>query len=223
MRLGLLGPAKATPASAGSAPAPAGSPGAEGAALSDIEKAAGFLLKTQKVNRAIYLGADDALERVVERWARRLVGDDPTDEAAWRRAHDLAMKGSPEDIDGFVKGQRMRLRLRSLESLPHRILRTMEMVGDRIAVLIHDKSLLDEEDIYAASLLIYGKSETPLVKKIGQRWFLTPGPLGANGGICILDDADDDIRATVYDPEGNVVQSELLALPRASKMKIQGT
>lgn len=209
MRLGLLGPAK---------PAPANTP----EATSDIEKAVGFLLKTQKVNRAIYLGSDDALERVVERWARRLVGDDPTDEAAWRRAHGLALGGTPEQIDAFVKGQRMRLRLRSLESLPHRILRTMEMVGDRIAVLIYDKSLLDEEDIYAASLLIYGKSETALVKKIGQRWFLTPGPLGPGGGICILDDADDDVRATVYDPDGNVVQNEALSLPRASKVKIQG-
>src|SRR5512135_2119452 len=101
MRLGLLGPAK---------------PHATGEDAAAVEKAAGFLLKSQRVNRAIYLGADDALERVVERWARRLVGDDPTDEWAWRRAHQLALVGTPEEIDEFVKGQRMRLRLRSLES-----------------------------------------------------------------------------------------------------------
>ena len=71
MRLGLLGP---VPPKATSEHAQA------------VEKAAGFLLKSQKVTRAIYLGPDDALEKVVERWARRLVGDDPTDEAAWRRA-----------------------------------------------------------------------------------------------------------------------------------------
>jgi hypothetical protein len=207
MRLGLLGPIQ---------------PNATGDDALAVERAAGFLLKSQKVTRAIYLGNDDALERVVERWARRLVGDDPTDEAAWRRAAQLALVGMPEEIDAFVKGQRMRLRLRSLESLPYRILRTMEMVGDRIAVLIHDKSMLDEEDIYAAALLIYGKSEAPLVKKIGQRWFLTPGPLRGGGGVCILDDAGEDIIATMFDPEGRETHSEALVLPKASKMRIQG-
>jgi hypothetical protein len=208
MRLGLLGPLP---------------PNATSDHAQAVEKAAGFLLKTQKVTRAIYLGPDDALERVVERWARRLVGDDPTDEAAWRRAHQLALVGSSEEIDAFVKGQRMRLRLRSLESLPHRILRTMEMVGDRIAVLIHDKAMLDEEDIYAAALLVYGKSDTALIKKIGQRWFLTPGTLGPAGGVCVLDDAGEDIVATVFDPDGNQLLSETLLLPKASKMRVQGS
>ena len=41
-------------------------------------------------------------------------------------------------------------------------LRTVEMFGDRVAVLIHDKALLDEEDIFSATFLIYGKSDAPL-------------------------------------------------------------
>jgi hypothetical protein len=204
VRLGLLGPCQQKPDTA------------------SLERAAEFLLMEQKVTRAIYLGADDALEEVVSSWARRLVGDDPTDDGAWHRAALLAAKGSPEVIDGFVKAERMRLRLRSLESLPHRILRTMEMVGDRIAVLIHDKGLLDEEDIFAANLLVYGRSEAHLVKKIGARWFLTPGPLGPSGGILILDDAADEIVATVYDGRGKALHSEQLVLPRTTKMRIQG-
>ena len=60
-------------------------------------------------------------------------------------------------------------------------LRTIEMFGDRVAVLIHDKALLDEEDIFSATFLVYGKSDGPLVKKIGPRWFLTPGPIGSAG------------------------------------------
>jgi hypothetical protein len=95
-------------------------------------------------------------------------------------------------------------------------------VGDRIAVLIHDKALLDEEDIFAANLLVYGRSEAHLVKKIGARWFLTPGPLGPSGGILILDDAADEIVATVYDGRGKALHSEQLVLPRTTKMRIQG-
>lgn len=204
MRLGFLGP---RPVSADDA---------------CVEQAADFLLHDAKVDRAIYLGTDDALERVVASWAKRLVGEDPTDRGAWQRARELVQKGTSHDIDRFVGAQRTRLRLRALESLPQRIWRTMEMVGDRVAVLIHDKSLLDEEDILSASLLVYGKSEAPLVKKIGTRWFVTPGELSPTGGVCVLDDAGETISCALYDWTGSPTKTELLAMPRSSTMKVQG-
>lgn len=213
MRLGLLGPvvAQGSPRETGG-----------GSTSSILEAASGFLLNTQRVSRAIYLGNDDALEVMVERWARRLVGDDPTDDAAWQRAAKLAGDGKPEQIDAFVRSERMRLRLRSLESLPHRILRTMEMVGDRIAILIHDKAHLDEEDIFAASVLIYGKNDKPTARKIGTRWFVTPGTLGPDGGVAVLDDAGEAIELAIYNIEGKSVLTEKLILPKPPRMRVQG-
>ena len=204
MRLGFLGP---RPSNADD---------------SCVEHAAEFLIHEAKVDRAIYLGTDDALERVVASWAKRLVGDDPTDRGAWKRARELVTGGTPHDIDRFVAAQRTRLRLRALESLPQRIWRTMEMVGDRVAVLIHDKALLDEEDIVSANLLVYGKSDTPLVKKIGTRWFVTPGELLPHGGICVLDDTGEDIQLSLYDMTGALTKLETLAMPRASALRVQG-
>lgn len=204
MRLGLLGPC----------------PSRESEPL--IERAADFLLNEQKVSRAIYLGGDDRLEDVVGAWAKRLVGDDPTDDGVWGRAAAIATAASADELDALVTAERMRKRLRSLESLPHRVLRTMEMVGDRIAVLIFDKAQLDEEDIFAASILVYGRSDAPLLKKIGARWFLTPGQLSEQSGIGILDDSGDEIVATLYDLSGKVIAHEQLLLPRVQKMKVQG-
>jgi hypothetical protein len=204
MRLGFLGP---RPAHADDAL---------------VEEAADFLLHDAKVDRAIYLGDDDALERVVGAWATRLVGDDPTDRGAWRKARDLAAKGTVAEIDAFVAGQRTRLRLRALESLPQRIWRTIEMVGDRVAVLVHDKALLDEEDILSASLLVYGKSELPFTKKIGTRWFMTPGELNEKGGICVLDDAKEEIEVSLFDCQGALIKTDTLPMPRASTMRVQG-
>src|SRR3954468_17379992 len=106
MRLGLLGPA--------------------GGDVDGLGRAAEQLLHVAKVDRAIYLGTDGALDEAVARWAKKLVGDDPTDEAAWKRAAHVAVSSTPQHIDAFVKGERARLRLRSLESLPEGAYRSME-------------------------------------------------------------------------------------------------
>jgi hypothetical protein len=107
--------------------------------------------------------------------------------------------------------------------LPEQISRTIEMVGDRVAVLIHDKALLDEEDILAANLLFFGKSEGPLVRKIGARWFVTPGPIGSEGGgIAVIDDESDEITVTIYDSTGKPSQREALIVQRPTKMRVQG-
>ena len=188
-----------------------------------VEQAADFLLHEAKVDRAIYLGTDDALERVVSSWAKRLVGEDPTDRGAWKRARELASNGDQYDIDRFVAAQRTRLRLRALESLPQRIWRTMEMVGDRVAVLIHDKANLDEEDILSASLLVYGKSDAPVAKRIGNRWFVSPGELAGQGGICVLDDAKLDIELALFDLNGSLTKAETLVMSRSAAMKVQGS
>lgn len=202
MRLGLLGPADGDVAS--------------------LARAAEFLLNTAKVSRAVYLGADDALERAVSAWAESVLGDDPTVEGVWRRASELALYGTVDAIDGFVRAERARLRLKALVGLPERGARTVEILGGRVAVLIHDKALLDEEDILPASLLVYGKSDGPFVKRIGSRWFLSPGRLSSRGGACVLDDQEDEIQATVFNPSGESTWRDSLVFRRAARLRVQG-
>lgn len=203
MRLGLLGPA--------------------GVDVAALGRAAEFLLNGARASRAIYLGRDGALDRAVATWARKLVGDDPSTDAVWKRAAEVARSGSAEQIDRFVQVERTRLTLRALEALPAPALRTIEIVGDRVAVLVHDKALLDEEDISGASIFVYGKSDGPLVKKIGARWFVTPGPIGcANGGIATLDEDGDQLFLTIYDITGKPAQREKLVVPRPARIRVQG-
>jgi len=204
MRLGLLGPA--------------------GGDVGALGRGAEFLLNGARVHRAIYLGNDGALDRAVAAWARKLVGDDPSDEGAWARAADIALKGTPQQIDRFVATERARLRLKSLEALPtEQVSRTIEMVGDRVAVLIYDKSQLDEEDILAANILLFGKSDAPLIRKIGARWFVTPGPINAKGGgLAVLDDEQDEVVVTIFDVAGKIAQREVLTAPKSAKMREAG-
>ncbi len=204
MRLGLLGPSEGN--------------------IEALARGAEYLLNVAKVERAIYLGDDDSLESAVVNWAMRLVGHDPTDEGAWERAAELGLNGTPKEIDWFVRAQRARLRLRALESLPGGGSRTIEMIGDRVAILTYDKALLDEEDIYAANLLVYGKSDAPLIRRIGARWFVTPGPVTQpGGGLGIIDELDGGIVATIYDLEGKARMTEPLTMTRGAKMSVQGS
>jgi len=204
MRLGLLGPAEGN--------------------VDGLGRAAEVLVDLLKVERAIYLGNDGALDAAIAAWAARVVEGDPSDDAAWSRAARVALRGSASEIDEVVRKERARQRLRIVEGLPKGSdARTMEMIGDRVAVLLYDKGDLDEEDIFAATLLVYGKSPEPLVKKVGNRWFVTPGTIGvAGGGIGVLDDGGEEIVASVYALDGTRTLSEPIAVARATKMKIQG-
>jgi hypothetical protein len=171
----------------------------------------------------VYLGDDGALESTVTSWAERLVGPDPTDAGTFRRAAALALKGDPAQIDRFVVSERARLRLRALESLPGGDGRTIEMIGDRVAVLIHDKANLDEEDIVSANLLVYGKSAEPLIRKIGARWFISPGVLGCpKGGIAVIEDKDEKVFAEIFDDQGICTLTESLDMTRKTATKVQG-
>src|SRR5689334_3805359 len=109
MRIGFLGPANDD--------------------LDALERAATFLLARENVVRAIYLGEGGELDRCVVAWAKRLVGDDPTDQGAWRRAAEVTVYGTPEQIDGFIAGERERHRLRALAALPDDAPYVIETLG----------------------------------------------------------------------------------------------
>ena len=203
MRLGLLGPSQGNSATLG--------------------RAAEFVLNVARVDRAVYLGDDGAMDSTVTTWATRLVGADPTDNGTFTRAAALALEGDSAQIDRFLVSERARLRLRALESLPRGEGRTIEMVGDRVAVLIHDKAHLDEEDIASANLLVYGKSDEPIVRKIGARWFISPGVMGCpHGGVAVIEDTDDAVVAEIFDDRGQRTRTESLEMTRKTTTRVQG-
>jgi hypothetical protein len=168
------------------------------------------------------LGDGDAMDRVVEEWARRLFGEDPSDDGVWRRAEELTVDGTPDEIDAFVHAERERRKLRVFESLPRPALRTIEMIGDRVSVLIFDKSLLDEEDIFPASLLVYGKGDGAVARRIGTRWFLSPGALSERSGVCVLTEGTDELIARFFSQAGEPISEEHLANLAGTKLKVQG-
>jgi len=53
----------------------------------------------------------------------------------------------------------------------------VDMIGDRLATLVHDKADLAREDIEPATFIFHGGCKAPAVVQIGARYFITPGSL----------------------------------------------
>jgi hypothetical protein len=201
MRLGLLGPEQ----------------GNEDA----LERAAQFLLRDLGVDRAVYLDIDQALDRLIQRWATELVGPNPTDDALWERAAERCAQAPPERVYEFIAAERERQSLKVFESLPGDGTRLIELLNGRVAVMIYDKAALDEEDMLPASFLVFGASRQPLVKRVGSRWFLAPGTLD-HFGIMTLEDREDGVHLVQYDALCREIRRERLTSERTARLRVSG-
>jgi hypothetical protein len=200
MRLGLLGPALDRDDA--------------------LERAMRFL-RQAGAQRVVYLDVDGAVDRVIRRWAEALVGPDPAENAIFDRAAEHCLRAGPDRIDKFVAAERARRELSLFESLAGDGTRAIEILNNRVVVMIHDKANLVEEDIVSASVFVFGKAREPLVKQVGSRWFLSPGGLD-QFGLLTLEDLEDGIHLTLYDNQCNEHRRERLVAPRGPKLRVSG-
>src|SRR5262249_4916695 len=123
----------------------------------------------------------------------------------------------------FVDCERARLRLKVFVSLPSGSRRTIEILDGRVVLLVHDKATLDEEDIAAATLLVFGKSSEPMIRRAGSRIFVSPGPIAvAGGGSALLDDGAGGVRIEIINSAGQVTVHDPLAGTALSKTRVLG-
>jgi len=205
MRLGILGPAQ------GDLPA--------------LARGAQHLMDHAQAEKVIYVGNDDALDRVVASWARGIVGANPSDAALFDRAAERCARGTADDIDEFVSKERALRRLRVLMSVPPGQ-RSIEILDRHVVLFVYDKATLDTEDIGAAHVLVFGKSSEALLKRVGSRTFVAPGPVSsASGGLLILEDVGGAVQIEVRRADGTVVTTDthVMAATQGTKFKVQGS
>lgn len=201
MRIGIIGPAEGDH---------------EG-----LKRAAELLLDQAGVDQAIYLGMDDAVDRVVEMWSTQVMGGADGERAFLDRAAQVAQDGSADAIGALLDADAKLRRLAGLRRLPPPPARAIEMIEDRIIVVVHDKAVLDEEDIANSHVIVYGKSAEPLLKRFGPRCFFTPGPL-TSGKVGVLEvERDGRMAVGLLDGAGASVWRETLR-GRGSKMMVSG-
>lgn len=184
-----------------------------------LARAAHASLSKLHADRIVYLGGDDALDAVIYAWADIIDAVDPLE---WRV--DALIDESPDRLDDAIARERARAKLRAFRSLEAPGVRSIELLHDRVVLLVDDKKELDEEDLLPATFIVFGKGE-PTIRRVGTRVFLCPGAIAKRReGIIMLDEGEHtgSVLATLHDIDGNVTQREILDTTRSAKMKVQG-
>lgn len=100
----------------------------------------------------------------------------------------------------------------------------LDMVGDTLCCLVHDKNDLSRDDLLNAIVFIHGKESEPKMVQIGPRFFLCPGRLaGAAEQTCaLLEREDRNLRFTAFRLDGKtVLEPQLLVLDRKTKLSVK--
>jgi hypothetical protein len=94
------------------------------------------------------------------------------------------------------------------------------MMEKWIILAVHDKAVLEEDDVANAHVIVYGEAPEAAFKRFGPRAFLTPGPLykGRVGSIGLRPDGS--LELAILDLQGATVLSESIAPAAVAKVVI---
>lgn len=157
-----------------------------------LEHACDFLVEEKGATRIFFLGGrwsdvDDAIQHKREEVRGSTeYGDQDfladvasfVAKAAAAEAGGVAHRLNKTEVEAFASRF---TRVPDRDSLAYRdpnVPRVLpDMIGDRIAILVHDKGDLTRDDIEPATFLVHGNATAPAVVQIGPRYFVTPGKL----------------------------------------------
>ncbi len=82
--------------------------------------------------------------------------------------------------------------------------KSVDMVGDALFCLVHDKNDLDKEDMINSLVLVHGREPEPKLVQIGPRYFVTPGRLSGDApSVAVVKFADRSISFAGYSLDGS--------------------
>lgn len=100
--------------------------------------------------------------------------------------------------------------------------KAVDIVGDVLCCVVHDKNDLDKEDMVNASVLVHGKEAEPKVVQIGPRFFITPGRV--NGGpkstVAMLELIDKQLTFSAWTLDGKTLIDKQPIVLGGSKTKL---
>jgi len=103
----------------------------------------------------------------------------------------------------------------------------LEMIGDRIATLVHNVKTLKKEDIEGSDIVLYGGTHKHQVDNLGGRWFINPGHFmeedneGKHPTFGVLETTSQGLTLTIYSTDRTKVLSRTLTFGPRTKMTVK--
>ncbi len=179
------------------------------------------LLLREDCDPIVYLGPGDFFDAAVRGMPGARVA---TDEMFLRAAAAVALRGNAQEIEGLLAAEKLAGKLARLRALPPAPALAVEMLEERLVILVHDKAILTEDDIASAAIIAHEAPERGH-RRIGPRHFVSPGPLDSDGGVVALLRAEAKGGASLCFArlDGRVDQETALAFGVTSRMIVTGT
>ncbi len=102
--------------------------------------------------------------------------------------------------------------------------RAMDMLGETLCCLVHDKNDLTREDLLNATLFIHANQPEPRVVQIGPRFFVNPGQLiGAAEQTCgLITFGEKELLFSAFTLEGRtLIENHPIPLGRRTKLSVE--
>lgn len=102
--------------------------------------------------------------------------------------------------------------------------KVVDMLGESLCTVVHDKNDLDREDLQNGLVFVHGKSSEPKVVQIGPRFFVTAGKLtGAADQTCALIEIEDrSVRFSAFAIDGRtLIDRQFLPLGGKTKLSVK--
>lgn len=163
--------------------------GPAGASHKQLRRAFSLFVEDPDVRFVVYLGHDGAASAVVSGWSD---ATGMADSRFLEQAFAVAQSGSADDITRLLQQEAAGQRLERIRCLPAPPVRAIEMLDRWILLAVHDKAILDKDDVANAHLILHGNSDAQGFHRFGPRSFFTPGPLAAGrvGRLSLMDSGD---------------------------------
>ncbi|MEW5738825.1 MAG: hypothetical protein AB1938_07850 [Myxococcota bacterium] len=104
-------------------------------------------------------------------------------------------------------------------SIPNKV---MDLLGDTLCCVVHDKNDLSKEDMVNAVVLVHGKEAEPQVVQIGPRIFVSPGRLkgGKRAVVGLLEAADRQLSFSAFTLDGKTIIDRQVLSAGGGKSKV---
>lgn len=102
--------------------------------------------------------------------------------------------------------------------------KAVDIVGDTLCCVVHDKNDLQKEDMLNAAVLVHGNAPEPKVVQIGPRYFITPGRVkGApKSTVGLLELVDKQLVFSAWTLDGKtLIDKQPIAVGAKTKLAVK--